>query len=237
MDKLKEAHDDLLAVMPEDETHDMANCLLCNEDIIPEKDSNERGEMETFTKDELDAAVKAAIAPIQAELDSVKEAQAKGEIAQEIADAQAVAAELVAAAQAELDLKVLEAQDAVQRYSDLVAFLEAQDAQAEADAQMAALKAERLEAIKELASFPEDHIEKNLDRWVAMDEETFAAQLETWSLLSATKNDSAEANVDSKIAETAMSAVRPEANGGSSIKSGIQAITGARAAGVSIRTF
>ena len=235
MDKLKEAHDALLAEMPEGESHDQASCHLCNEELVPEKDSNERGEMETFTKDELDAAVAEALAPIQAELNSIKTAQAEGEVAEAVATAQAEAKELVEAAQAELDLKVIEAAEAARLYAELVSYLESVSAQEVADLEAAALRTQRLEAIKEVASFPEDHIEKNLDRWVAMDEDTFAAQLETWSLLSTPKEESA--SDDSKLAETAMQNLRKDESGTSSIKGGFQAIKNARAAGVSIRTF
>jgi len=129
--------------------------------------------------------------------------------------------------------KVLEATEAARKYDELVAFLTEETEAAEAAKLAEALKAERLEAIKEVASFPEDHIEKNIDRWVAMDEDAFADQLETWKLLSTA---SAETN-NGKVLETAMQQTRSE-SGKLSFRDTLSNINKtAKASGISIKSL
>lgn len=234
MDELKQAHDKLLAEMPEGESHDTAACHLCNSELIPVKDSNERGEMETFTKEELEAAVAAATAPLQAKLDELAEDKKEGEIAQEVAEVTAAKDAIITELRAEVDAKVIEATEAKAKLDETVAFLEATVAETEAAEALAALKETRLSAVKEVASFPEDHIEKNIDLWVEMSEEAFASQLETWSLLSSGKQESAGAG---SIAETAMHNLRKEQDNAPAFKSGLSAILDVREAGASLRNL
>lgn len=235
MDELKQAHDKLLAEMPEGESHDTAACHLCNPELLPVKDSDERGEMETFTKDELEAAVQAAVAPLQAKIDELNADKEAGEVAQEVAEVTAAKDAVIADLRADLDAKVIEATEATTKLNDTVAFLEAQAAEAEAAEALAALKEARLVAIKEVASFPEDHIAKNIDIWAAMSEDAFASQLETWALLSAGKNDSA--NEDGSFAETAMHNLRKDKDTAPAFKSGLSAILDVREAGASLRNL
>lgn len=240
MDKLKEAHDHLLANMPEGESHDSAACHICNVELVPEKDSDERGEMETFTKEEVDAtveaAVKAAVTPVQAKLDEMIAAQTEGEVAQEVADAKAEAAEAIKAIQADLDAKVVEAAAAAKTLEDTLAFLAELDGEAKAAEAAEATKLVRLEEMAKVVSFPQDHIDKYLDKWVAMSDEDFAAQLETWALIAPTP--AAESAGAEKITETVLSSVRPEKSSSeSSVKSGMQAVAAARRGGVSVKTL
>ena len=100
MDELRKQHDELLANKPEDmsdgefaaliEKH-KDTCPFCNEELIAQNDNDpEGGDMDkTFTQEELDAAVLAAVAPIQAELQTIKDAAAEGEVETRVAEAKA----------------------------------------------------------------------------------------------------------------------------------------------------
>ena len=86
MDDLIKAHDELLENAPAD--FDLAKhkteCPVCNPTVINEPD--ERGEVDkTFTQEQLDAAVEAALAPIRDELKAFKDAEAAGEVDSKIA--------------------------------------------------------------------------------------------------------------------------------------------------------
>jgi len=91
MDKLKEAHDKLLSEKSEEDVHDEISCPFCNPEL--KLDSEEGGNVETFTKDELNAAVATAvaeaIAPLQLELEGFKKLQAEDETSAQLASAQA----------------------------------------------------------------------------------------------------------------------------------------------------
>jgi hypothetical protein len=169
--------------------------------------------MDTFTQEELDAAVSAAVAPIQAELQSLKDSAAESEVDTRVAEAKAEADERVAELQGQLEAAVLEAQAAKTELAELTAFLEAEKEAVELAELYEAIKADRKAKIAEVASFPEDFLEANLDRWCAEDEDAFAARLEEWKVTSKkeeTEPVTDEAHLsDEAIRSTAMQSVRP----------------------------
>ena len=205
MENYKEQHDTLLANMPEGATHDKDACLICNDKFVPEKDSTGRGEMETYTKEQvadlISAAVAEAVAPLNDKLAQFDASAAEEAVAAQIAEARKELEAQLEGVRAELDAKVIELQSATEQHESLVAYLDQIKADAEESERLEGLKAERLDAIKEVANFPEDHLEKNLDRWIAMDEDTFQAQLETFKLLAPAKKEGGDAG---SIAATAM---------------------------------
>lgn len=205
---LKELHDRLLAQKPDDATHNTENCIHCNEalasELIPEG-----GDMsKTFTEDDLNAAVREAVAAKQVEIDALKASQAETEVEARVAAAKAEADERVAALQADLDAATLRADTAEKLHTDLVAYLDAEKARQDAEVEAAARAESRLAVIKEVASFKDDYIAANLDRWAALDEEAFAALVEDWKLISAPATANAHATSTQLPASTAMAAVR-----------------------------
>lgn len=238
MDKLKEAHDKILAEMSAEEvTAHEATCLFCNPELT-EEDSNERGEMKSFTEQEKDEAVKTAVAealaPLQDELDKLKADKADGEVDARITEAKAEADKLVADANLEKDQAVAEATAAAKKHDDLVAYLEKLQADAEAAELAETRKTERLDALKAVADFPEDYVADNLERWVAMDDEQFGSMVETLKLVSV-KEEAGEEKPASKIPDTAMLGTRSEK--GSKAVGIIGRIHEASKQGVSIRTL
>jgi len=220
MDELKRLHDEHLANKPDamsDEDYasiideHKETCPFCNDKLIAQNDPEEGGDMDTFTQEELDAAVSAAVAPIQAELQTLKDSAAESEVDTRVAEAKAEADERVAELQGQLEAAVLEAQAAKTELAELTAFLESEKEATELAELYEAIKADRKAKIAEVASFPEDFLEANLDRWCAEDEESFAARLEEWKVTSKKEETVAdEANLsDEAIRSTAMQSVRP----------------------------
>ena len=202
MNELKEKHDALLAEMPEGEVHDEASCPICSTSI---EESHERGEMDTYTQEQYDA-LEAANASLLAELKDLKDAQVAGEVDAQVAAAKAEADEKVAAIQAELDAQTLKAENAERLLTEIVAFLEAEGAAAEAAALAESRKAERAEILKSETSFSEETIAKRIGDWAMLSDEDFDAQLEVFKELSTASKESEV----TPQAETAMKTVRKD---------------------------
>ena len=111
------------------------------------------------------------------------------------------------ATSASLDSAVLDSQKAKNEYEALIAFLaELQEAE-NREATRAAKKAERKEKVCAVASFPEDYVESNLDRWTDMADEDFAALLSDWERIAAKASDEgADKKKDVVPSSTAMTA-------------------------------
>ena len=187
--------------------------------------------MKTYTEDEFTTAVQEAVAPLQAaaeakvselqsELDAVKAHQAKGEAEGRIAELQV-----------ELDKAEIRVADATTKYDELVAYLEAEvQAQAEAAAQES-LRETRAAALAESTPLAQERIEEIVNRFIAMDDESFAALVEDYKTVSsASVKETEETNVEIPR-ETAMSNVRDD----ESTAKGYSSVFAARNAGTDIR--
>lgn len=175
-------HDFLISINPDADNHDAA-CIYCQ---------SPGGEMDTFSKEEVDAAIAAATADLRANLESVSAELASLKSAQSDADVES----RIATAVAELETKVseLEAQlDAANvaltaeqaKYADLVSVLEAAEADRIAKEEAAARKEARLSLVKEMAIFSDDHIAENIERWAEMSDEAFETVVEGWKEIDA----------------------------------------------------
>jgi gas vesicle protein len=239
MDSLKEQHDRLLADKPDGVEHDAATCILCKPDAItngPKDISTEGGDMKTYTEDDftqaVEAAVEAAVRPLQTELDAVKASQAQGEVDAQVTAIKAELEQKIGELQSELDKAELRVSEATKERDDIVAYLEAEaNAVAEA-AKLEEVKSARLEVIKEAASFTDQYIADNLDRWVAMDEDSFASVVEDWKSIS-TPAPKETATTDLKAPlETAL---KNESN--TTTVSDAALVFGAREHGINIRNL
>jgi len=209
---LKAKHDELLASKPEGVDHDAGNCPYCDS-------SEEGGDMsKTYTEDEVKAAVEEAIAPLQAELDAIRASQAEEQISARIAEAVAEKDAEISELRGTIDTLTLRAEKAENDYNEVIAWLEVEKKAIEEAAELAARKEERLAVIKEVASFKEEYIEANIDRWVALEEAAFASLVEDWKALEASRPSVAtEAKDDDEIDDvpvaTAMEASRDNEGG------------------------
>jgi hypothetical protein len=207
--KEKVLHDLLLALKPDDVVHEAESCPLCVEQVTSEKAPHQGGEMSTYTKEDLDKAVAEALAPLQKELDDMKQVQAQSETANAIEDLKAEHAVALTAAeesikdlQSKLDAAVLEAQSSKEESTQLVAYLEGIVAEETEKAEKEQIKAERLEKLKSSVSFPDEYLEANADRFAAMSQEDFDAALADWLVVAPAK--------EQESTETAFKASRTE---------------------------
>lgn len=224
---LKEQHDKLLEEMPEGASHDADGCPICN----PENDDSfGGGDMKTYTEEEFTAAVQEAVAPLQAAAEA-RVAELEAQVTAMRASAEHEEAKgQIAEVQAELDKAELRVSAAEQKYADLVAALEeAAAAEAEATAR-SERQTERLEAVKANASFSDEYVSNNIDRWVAMSDEDFAALIEDWKAVSAASSD---AEPSLALRDTAMSNLRDD----KPTRSVASDVFGARNKGIDIRTL
>lgn len=204
---LRALHDQLLAERPEGAEHDEDDCLLCQSD---DDDGTEGGRMATFSDEELQAAVNDAV---DAATTPLKNRIAELEAAQQQSAADSESNELktkIAELEAQLDAAVLEAATAKEEKETLQKAWDDEKAEAEAAQEMAARREERLAKVKEVASFPDDYLEKNADRFAAMSEEDFTARIEEWQTL-ASKNNGGPPK------RTALTAARQEDDDASSL--------------------
>lgn len=213
---LQSLHDKMLDEMPERAQHDSAECPFCN----PQNSTETGGNMSetSFTKDEVQAQVAAAVAEatrsISEELESFKASQEAAEVEARIAEAKAELEERVSGLQAELDAKVIEAETAKNAHAELVALLEAEEARVAEEAAAAERRDARVAAVSEAASFSEDYIAANADRWASLDDEIFEALIADYKAV-AEKASASTAGATKIPATTALVASRDEATGGS----------------------
>lgn len=229
-EELKATHDELLAKMPEG-SHEAETCVFCNDTFNSENDQpTERGDMKNYTEDEFNAAVSAALAPIQAELEELKASQALEEVNVLVAQAKDEADTRVAEIQAELDAALGEAAVAKQELTDALSFLQAEaDAAAEAEL-FESRKEERLAEIAKVAKFDQKTLDENIDRWASKSDEDFADLLAGWATAKATSASTETSGSIDLIPETSMSSTRTEGAGASTFSD----LLGARRKGINL---
>lgn len=145
----------------------------------------------TFTEDEVKVAVTAAVAeavkPLQDKIASHEAASTEAEVDAKITAAREEHEAKVAEIQLALDASTLEKEAAIVARDELVAFLDGEKAKADEEAETAKLRVERTAEVAKVASFPDDYIKANEERWSKMDDEAFVALLEDYKTFSAHK--------------------------------------------------
>lgn len=230
---LKELHDLLMANQPEGASHpDAETCPFCKSHADP-KEAEEVSV--SYTEEELKAKVDEAVASatkdLEAKVKELEEVRSASEVEAKLAEAKAEYETKLSEIQAQLDTAVLEAEKAKTEKEEIVAFLEAEGKKAEEAAALAARRDERLKQVAEVASFPEEYVEANADRWAGLDDEQFAALLEDYKAVGAKKDDEGD---NAPPAGSAMTASR-ENKGDTKVMS--EVIRGFRTAGVDPRTL
>lgn len=182
---------------------------------LSESDSEREGDTvteTTYTEAEFQAAVADALAPIRAELETLKASADAEAIEAKIAEIREAAEVQVAELEKKLDTAVLEAQAATEERDAVVAWLEAEAVATAEAAEIAARRDERLTQVKDVASFPAEYLEANAERWASMDTETFEALLADYAAASSAKSDEESedkgSELDDALGETAMKASR-----------------------------
>lgn len=134
-------------------------------------------EVNTYTQEEFDAALEAALSPVKAELEALRADADASAVETQITEIREQAQAEVEELQKKLDNAVLAEQAAKDERDAIVAWLESEAQAAAEAAALAERREERVGRVKEVASFPEDHLAANADRWAAMSDEDFDALL------------------------------------------------------------
>ena len=146
----------------------------------------------TYTEDDLKAAVAEALAPVQAELDQLRLKDKASETDAAIEQVKAEYTSTIEDLQRQLDEEAIKAESARNELANVVSYLEAEvNADAER-AEFEARRAARIEAVNEVAEFPEDRLEASADRWAKMSDEEFASLLEDFAAAAAPSKKAAK---------------------------------------------
>jgi predicted ribosome quality control (RQC) complex YloA/Tae2 family protein len=213
----KEIHDELLANPPSGVSHDAADCPLCamqGEETLETPKGGENS-LSTFTQDDIDAAVAAATKPFEDKLKDLLASQEQAAVEERIAKERAELEQKVAEVQSQLDSAVLEAAEAKKVADETVAYLQAVKAEEEQATEIAKRKEDRLTMVREVASFPDEYIEANADRWAALADEDFEALTNDWKAIATKGGDSSESSLPGA---SAMVASRQDGKPSSAVK-------------------
>lgn len=210
---LTELHDRLLAIKPEQASHDAESCEFCNGTFVEPEHANDvstGGLMKTYSEDEYNTLL-AQVADLEAKVNELESVRQESAMEAKIAEVTTQFEAQVSDLQTQLDTATLEVQAAKDERDGVIAYFEALQAEADQAAAAAAVRDERVARVKEVASFPDDHVAARADAWAALDEEAFEALLADWKAI-ASKGEGTQVPV-----ATAMQASRDtnQAQGGS----------------------
>lgn len=207
---LKTLHDLLLAQMP-DGTHASGECLICAEEGATNHDTTPGGSMpETFTQDDIDAAIAAATSGLQQRLVELEAQVQDSEIGKAIASATAEKEAAIAELQSKLDTAEAAKTAAENKLVETEQYWANAIEEHEAAATFAARKEQRTTQAREAGVFSDDYITANSDRFAAYSDEDWAERLDEWALI-AKQSGTAKASVNSGTpANTALRASRSD---------------------------
>lgn len=235
---LKDLHDALLQERPEGVEHDSLNCPMCGDVPVETASAESTGgnvsDEKTYTEAEY-AQLVAQVSSLEAQIAELTKAAEAEAIDARIAEAKADLEAQVADLQTQLDAAVLEKEAARSELDNVLSFLAAEQAAAEEAAALEARREERIAKVKEVASFPDDYLATNAERFAAMSDEAFEAALEDWKAI-APKADKAGEEEGELLPSTAMTASRTTTNT-TTDKSLLREVMSLREAGVDVRSI
>lgn len=159
--------------------------------------------MSTYTAEDVQAAVDAAVATLVAQVAELEGQIKNSEVAAAVEAIKAEAEAKIAEVQDALDVAVLERDAAKSELDTFKADLEALEAARVEAEEAAARETARLEQIRNTVAFSEEYLEANKARFAAMSDEDFDARLAEWAMLAPKKDSPAEGSVIPKTALTA----------------------------------
>jgi hypothetical protein len=207
--ELKVLHDQLLASKPEEAAHDEATCPLCAMETVATHDTNPGGSMpETFSQEDVEAAVAAATTDLQKRLEELGAQVRDTEVGRAVADALATKDTEVSELQAQLDAAEAARTAAENKLTEVEQFWADAITAHEEEATFAARREQRVTEATEAGVFSDDYIGENADRFAAMSDEDFKARLDEWKVIAS----KAGASVTAIPSKTALTASRVEDN-------------------------
>jgi len=136
----------------------------------------------TYSQEELDRAVAAATAEIDAKVKALEAAAATSEVETKVAEAVAAKDGELAELQTKLDAATLEAQTEKVKREKIEAWLQGEEEAATAKREADSRKDARLAEVKEMEiAFTEEWLAEHADRLAAMSDEDWAARKAEWA--------------------------------------------------------
>lgn len=208
--ELKVLHDRLLAEKPEGVEHDADDCVLCAlED--PDIQATPGGSMsESFTQEDVDAAVAAATADLQKRLSDLEGQVQETEVGKAVADAIAPKDASIGELQSKLDAAEAARTAAEAKLTETEQFWSDAIAEQQQAVAFAARRDARVAAAKEASVFSDEYIAEHADRFAAMEDADFTARLEEWRLIAAERGAKGDGVTAKVPATTALQASRVE---------------------------
>lgn len=178
----------------------------------------------TFTQEDVDALVAAAIAkaiaPLQAELDGFKAGEQESQVEAQIAAVRGEMEAQIADLTSRLDAAVLDAQTAKTERDEIKQWLENEEARVVQEAELATRREDRIAQVATVVSFPVDYVKERAEKWAALSDEDFEALLADYKTLGE-KSPGTGSTGSTLPTATAMVASRESASGstvGSALK-------------------
>lgn len=194
------------------------------------------GDMDkTYTEEDLQAAVAAAVKPLQAQFDELKAQADADAVTTQIADLETAHAAAIAELQQKLDESVIAATAATEDRDKFVAWLEGEKTAAEEAALRTARTDERVSKIKEVANFSDEFVAENTERWVAMADEDFDVVVEGYKAAIAAATKSGKPETKEVDLSTGMSGERDTASAKNGM-SNVRSVLNMRRQGIDPRT-
>lgn len=172
-------HDLLMSSKPSEASHDASLCPIC----VASADGNDShndtfhggGDVSTYTQDELETQISAAVTPIQAKLDELLASQEQAAIDARTAEMTETHKSEVAEVQEKLDKAMADVEAAKAAREELVSFLESEQAEIDAKAAFDTRREEVASLVE--GTFSKEYVDSNIDRWAALEEDAFEAML------------------------------------------------------------
>lgn len=212
--ELKVIHDRLLAEKPEDAEHDADQCVLCALEDPDNQATTPGGSMpESFTQEDVDAAVADATAGLQKRLSDLEGQVQETEVGKAVAAAIAPKDASINELQSKLDAAEAARTAAESKLAETEQYWTAAIAEHEQAVAFAARRDARVAAAKEASVFSDEYVAEHADRFAAMEDADFSARLEEWRLIAADRENKVDAAASSKVpATTALQASRVDEN-------------------------
>lgn len=182
---LKLLHDRLLSEMPDGSEHDVESCPICAMEATDNHDTPGGSMPETFTQDDIDAAVAAATTSLQQRLGELEAQVQETEVGRAVSEAVAAKETQISDLQSRLDAAEAARTAAENKLTETEQYWTDAIAAHEQAAAFAARRDQRVAKAREAGVFNEDYITANADRFAAMSDEDFDAAVSEWTLIAA----------------------------------------------------
>lgn len=188
-------HNLLLSNKPSEASHDASLCPICVESADGNDSHNDAvhggGDVSTYTQDELEAQISAAVASVQTQLDELLASQEQAAIEAKFAETTEAHESEVAEIQGKLDQAMADVEAANAAHEELVSFLESTQAEIDEKAALDTRRDEVASLVED--TFSKEYVEENIDRWASLEAEAFEAMLTDWKAAAAKTPESANA--------------------------------------------